>query len=166
FEAHPALFTSRRRPAMSELVAERGRAMSELARQRHHRGLAQRPERAERVVDRRRLVAAVDHAIATLLVTALLTVALPGRRLHQLTEARRVAFLQKVAGPLPAEEVERRVPPRRAVVLLLAHQEAQKEGRLVEPPPLLRVPEHLGEELMRPGASKEVLLVRRLVVTI
>src|SRR5262245_4016142 len=100
----------------------------ELAGERDHGGLAQRPKRAERVVDRRRLEAAMDHAVPTLLVATASSVLLPRRRLHELLKARRVAFLQQVAGTLPAEEVEGRVSPRRAVVVLLAHQEPQEEG--------------------------------------
>src|SRR5436190_15875000 len=95
----------------------------QLAGQRHGHGLAERPEGAEGVMDGRGFVPAMHHAVAALLVTALPTVLFPGRRLHQFLEARHVAFLEQVARALPAEDVERRVAPRRALVVVLAHQE-------------------------------------------
>src|SRR5215813_12364087 len=101
--------------------------------------VAESPPRAERVVHRGGLVATVHHAVAALLVAAALAVVLPARRLEQLLERRRVALLEQIAGPLPAEHVVGRVTPRRALELLLAHQELQEERRLVEPPAAFRV---------------------------
>src|SRR5262245_32462070 len=72
-------------------------------------GVAEPTPRGEGVVHGRRLVAAVHHAVAALLVAAALAVVLPAGRLEQLLERRRVAFLQEVAGPLPAEHVVGRV---------------------------------------------------------
>src|SRR5262252_197853 len=128
--------------------------------------VAESPPRAERVIHRRGLVATVHHAVAALLVAAALAVVLPARRLQQLLERRRVALLEQIAGPLPAEDVEGRVAPRRALELLLAHQELQEERRLVEPPAAFRVREDLREEIVRALRAQEVLLVRRLRVAV
>src|SRR5262245_15262244 len=85
--------------------------------------VAEAPPRPEGVVHRGRLVPAVHHAVAALLVAAALTVILPARGLEQLLERRRVALLEQIAGALPAEDVEGRVAPRRALEILLAHEE-------------------------------------------
>src|SRR5271166_2386830 len=61
----------------------------------------------ERVVGRRRLVAAMGHAIGALLVSAC-AVAIPVRGLHELLEGAGVPLSEKVAGLLPAEDVPRR----------------------------------------------------------
>src|SRR5258705_11329277 len=95
---------------------------------RRHR-VAEALPRGESGVDGGGLVAAVHHAVLALFVAGLAAVLLPARRLHQLLERRRVALLQQVAGALPAEEVVGRVAPRRALELLLAHEELQEERR-------------------------------------
>src|SRR5205814_10155923 len=129
-------------------------------------GVAETPERRERVVDRRGLVAGVHHAVTALLVAAGTAVLLPRRRLHQLLEARRIAFLEQVAWALPAEEIERRVAPRRAFEFLPAHEELQEERRLIELPPLLGILQHRAVEVVRALTAQEVLLIRRLRVAI
>src|SRR5215510_14064775 len=106
-------------------------------------GVAEPTPRGEGVVHGRRLVAAVHHAVAALLISAALAVVLPARRLEQLLEGRRVALLQEVAGPLPAEHVVGRVAPRRALEVLLAQEELQEQRRLVEPPAALGIREDL-----------------------
>src|SRR4029079_15677753 len=114
----------------------------ELAGDGRRHGVAETLPRREGVVDGGGLVAAVHHAVLALVVAGLAAVLLPARRLHQLLERRRVALLQQVAGTLPAEEVVGGVAPRRALELLLAHEELQEERRLVELPALLRVLQH------------------------
>src|SRR4029453_3354159 len=97
---------------------------SELSGERDQHRLREAPRGVEGVVHRRGLKPAVDHAILALLVAALAPIILPGRRLHQLREGFRVAVLQEIARPLPPEHVVGRVPPGRALVVLLAHEEA------------------------------------------
>src|SRR5689334_11345005 len=80
-------------------------ALLQLAGDGRRHGVAEALPRREGVVDRGRLVTAVDHAVLALLVAARAPVLFPPRRLHQLLERRGVALLQQVAGPLPAEEV-------------------------------------------------------------
>src|SRR5207247_8816208 len=67
-------------------------------------------------------------------VAAPAAVVLPLRRLDELAEGGRVALLQEIAGALPAEHVVRRVAPRRALEVLLAHEELEEQRRLVELP--------------------------------
>src|SRR5690242_13926979 len=88
-------------------------------------GVAEALPRAEGVVDGGGLVAAVHHAVLALLVAAPAPVLLPARGLHQLLERGGVALLQQIAGPLPAEEVVGRIAPRRALEVVLAHEELQ-----------------------------------------
>src|SRR5581483_8445703 len=123
-------------------------------------------ERAEGVVHRGGLVPAVHHAVTALVVAALLAVVLPRRGLHQLLEGAGVTLLQEIARPLPPEDVVGRVAPRRALEVVLAHEEAQEEGRLVEPPPLLGPAQHLAEQVVGARLEQEVLLVRRLRVAV
>src|SRR4029453_1195004 len=95
-----------------------------------HGGPPRCPESApapEGLLDRRGLEPAVDHAVAALRVAAPLPVTLPPRALEQVLEAPGVAFLQQVAGALPAEDVEGRVPPGRALVVPLPHEELEEQ---------------------------------------
>src|SRR3990172_3738510 len=101
----------------------------------------------ERLVHGRGLEPAVDHAVLALRVAALPPVVFPARRLQELLEALGVPFLQQVAGALPAEHVEGWVPPGRALVVALPHEELEEERRLVEPPAALGVREDPGEQL-------------------
>src|SRR5262249_56941176 len=129
-------------------------------------GVAEAPPRPEGVVHRGRLVPAVHHAVAALLVAAALAVVLPARGLEQLLERRRVALLEQIAGALPAEDVVGRVAPWRALEVLLAHEELQEERRLVETPAALRVREDPREEIVRALRAQEVLLVGRLRIAV
>src|SRR5262245_20552907 len=124
-------------PPASEAPGDRGR-----------HGIAEPAPRGEGVVHGRRLVAAMHHAVAALLVAAP-PIVFPARGLAQLLEGRGVSFLQEVAGPLPAKDVVRGVSPRSALEVLLAHEELQKQRRLVEPPAALGIREDLREELVR-----------------
>src|SRR5262245_35088247 len=108
----------------------------------------------------------MDHAVAALLVPALPPVVLPLGGVHQLPEGRGIALLEEIARPLPAKEVERGISPGRALVVVLAHEEAEEERRLIELPVLLRLRQHVGEELMGAGAPQEVLLVGGLGVAV
>src|SRR5258708_6488441 len=74
---------------------------------------------AGRVLDRRRFIAAMDHAVGALLVIAG-AVAVPVRFVHQLAEGLHIAFAEHIAGTLPAEIVALRVAPRPPEFLLLA----------------------------------------------
>src|SRR4029453_17574341 len=131
----------------------------------HHRVPESAPA-PEGLLDRRGLEPAVDHAVAALLVAAPLPVALPARALEQLLEAPGVALLQEAAGALPAENVEGRGPPGRALVVPLPHEELEEQRRLVEAPPPLRVRQDAPEEVVRPLLAEEVLLVGRLGVAV
>src|SRR6266404_4085833 len=64
---------------------------------------------------RSRLVTAVHHAVGALLVIPG-AVGVPIGIFHKLLEGLRIALSEKIAGPLPAEIVPRRVAPRRAAV--------------------------------------------------
>src|SRR5262249_47630927 len=98
----------------------------QLAGQGEQGRLAERPERAEGLVDGGGLVPAVHHAVPALLVPALAPVALPLGGLHQLAEGLGVALLEQIARALPPEDVEGGVAPRGALVVVLAHQEAEE----------------------------------------
>src|SRR5213592_3002924 len=139
---------------------------SEASGHRRRDGVAETAPRSEGVVDGRGLVAAVDHAVAALLVAALAAVVLPLRGLHQLLERRRVAFLKKVAGTLPAEHVVGRVAPRRALEVALAHEELEEQRRLVELPAALRARQDPREQLVSALPAEEVLLVGSLRVAV
>src|SRR5947199_100284 len=110
---------------------------SEPSGQRRGNGVAEAAPGAEGMVHGRGLVPAVDHTVPALVVAALAAVVLPLRGLDQLLERRRVTLLEEVAGPLPAEHVVGRVPPRRALVVALAHEEVEEQRRLVELPAAL-----------------------------
>src|SRR6516162_6603222 len=125
--------------------------------------VAEASPRAEGVVDRGRLVSAVHHAVAALLVATAPTVVLPAGRLEQILERGGVALLKQIAGTLPAEDVVGRVAPRRALELLLAHEELQEQRRLIEPPPALRLRQNLRDQIVGALGAQEVLLIRRLV---
>src|SRR5499426_1425954 len=142
-------------PPASEAPGDRGR-----------HGIAEPAPRGEGVVHGRRLVAAMHHAVAALLVAAAPPIVFPARGLEQLLEGRGVSFLQEVAGPLPAKYVVRRVAPRSALEVLLAHEELQEQRRLVEPPAALGIREDLREKLVRSLGPQEMLLVWRLGVAV
>src|SRR2546426_6304157 len=132
---------------------------SEPSGQRRGNGVAEAAPGAERMIHGRGLVAAVDHTVPALVVAALAAVVLPLRGLDQLLERRRITLLEEVAGPLPAEHVVGRVPPRRALVVALAHEELEEQGRLVELPAALRARQDPREQLVSALPAEEVLLV-------
>ena len=80
-----------------------------------------------------RLVAAMHHAVGALLVIAG-AVRVPVRLVHQLAKRLRVAFAEQIAGALPAEDVARRIAPRRALVFLVAGEKIEEQARLAERP--------------------------------
>src|SRR5437870_8730749 len=139
---------------------------SEPSGQRRGNGVAEAAPGTERMVHGRGLVAAVDHTVPALVVAALAAVVLPLRGLDQLLERRRVTLLEEVAGPLPAEHVVGRVPPRRALVVALAHEELEEQRRLVELPAALRARQDPREQLVSALPAEEVLLVGSLRVTV
>src|SRR5262249_35306948 len=139
---------------------------SEAPRDRGRHGIAEPPPRGESVVHDRRVVAAGHHAGRALLVADAPPIVFPPRGLEQLLEGRGVSFLQEVAGPLPAEYVVRRVAPRSALEVLLAHEELQEQRRLVEPPAALGIREDLREELVRALAHEDEILIRGLGVAV
>ena len=75
----------------------------------------------------------MHHAIGALLVIAG-AVLVPLRVLHQLLEGLGVAFAEQIAGPLPAEHGAGWVPPRRAVIGLIAGEEIEEQRGLEERP--------------------------------
>src|SRR5947209_427016 len=139
---------------------------SEPSGQRRGDGVAEAAPGAERKVHGRGLVPAVDHTVPALVVAALAAVVLPLRGLDQLLERRRVTLLEEIAGPLPAEHVVGRVPPRRALVVALAHEELEEQRRLVELPAALRARQDPREQLVSALPAEEVLLVGSLRVAV
>src|SRR5512145_2496693 len=107
----------------------------------------------------------MHHAVGALLIFCG-AVVLPCRRFHQISEALGIAFLQKVAGPLPSEYVIRGVSPRRAVILAAAHEKIQEQRRLVELPGTLRTAENPGKQLRSPCPLEKVLLIRGFLIAV
>ncbi len=102
----------------------------------------------------------MHHAVGALLVIAG-AVTLPLGLFHQFLEGRDIAFAKEIAGTLPAEDVARRVAPRRALVGLIAGKEVEKQRGLIERPSLAAAAafENLAEELLRARPVEEVLLI-------
>src|SRR5438552_16658423 len=88
---------------------------------------------AEAVGDRGRFEAAVHHAIRALFIVADAVGILVGF-LHQLLERADKTLAEQITGPLPAEDVARRISPRRAVIGLIAREEIEEHGGLAERP--------------------------------
>ena len=80
------------------------------------------------MVDGRWFVATVDHAVAALWVSGCFAVVVPFHGVEQFLKGIDVAFLQQVAGSLPAEDVVCGVAPRSAFKVAAAHQELEKQG--------------------------------------
>src|SRR5262249_10568537 len=101
----------------------------------------------DRVLHRGRLVAAVHHAVRTLLIIAG-AIGIPVGLFHQLAEGAGIAFAQQITGALPAEHGAGRIAPRRAVVLLISGEEVEKERRLAERPlaAVAAAPENVAEQ--------------------
>src|SRR5262249_19129164 len=124
-----------------------------------HRDLERLQEVRGRCLGRRRLVAAMSHAVRALLVLAG-PVGIPVCGLHQFVERPGVAFAQQVAGLLPAENVAGRHAPRRAVIGLVAGEEIEEQVRVDEIPLFaLAHAEDLAEKLLGLAPAKEMLLV-------
>src|SRR6476646_5959288 len=102
----------------------------------------------------------MHHAIGAFLVVAS-PIFVPRGVLNQLLEGLRVAFAEQIAGALPAEHGAGWVPPRSAVIALIAGEEVEEQPRLVKGPSSLALAsEDVSEQLLRSCAIKEVLLVR------
>ena len=111
-------------------------------------------------------IAAMHHALGALLVVAG-AVPLPLGLLHEPLESGGVALTQKIAGPLPAEDVARGVTPRRTAILLVAGEEIEEKGGLADAGfPALAAPDDIAEQQLGLSAVEEMLLVRRPLVRI
>src|SRR4029434_10441125 len=121
----------------------------------------ERPERmAHRVLHGGGFVAAVHHAVGTLLVIAR-TVGVPIGLFHQLAQAVGIQCAKQIAGTLPAKNVAGGIAPRRATVLPVASEEVEKQARLAEDPGAgsAAAPENVAEELFGALASEKVRLI-------
>src|SRR5918996_2565455 len=119
-------------PTLSQ--RERDRGTADCLRQKRLLGGLQHVEGIlGRIQYRCRLIPAVHHAVSTAWV-ATGAVALPIRGLQQFLEGVGIAIAHQITGALPAEDVPRRVPPRRALIGSLPFEEIQVEGRVVELP--------------------------------
>src|SRR5258708_5767493 len=107
-------------------------------------------------------VAAVHHAIGALLVIAR-SIGVPIRLFHEFAKAPGIAFAKQITGPLPAENVARRIAPRRAAIGLIAGQEIEEQARLTERPraSTAAAPEYVAKKLLGSSASQKVGLIRR-----
>src|SRR5208337_4905685 len=136
------------------------------ARERSANRAEESTPRAKGIVYGRGFISAVHHTVGALGIARLGPVLLPLGFAHQLVEGVSVAVLQQVAGLLPPEQVEGWHAPCRAGIVALAHEEFQKQRRLVEYPPRLAVRQDGAEQPPSARASQEVLLVGRLVVRV
>ena len=80
-----------------------------------------------RIHDGRGFVAAMDHAIGAFFVIAS-AIFIPRRVLHQFLEGLGVTFTEQVTRALPAEHSAGRVPPRSAVIGLIAGEEIEEQA--------------------------------------
>src|SRR5208282_6004938 len=127
-------------------------------------GPDRRPGSGHGDMRRRRLIAAMRHAVGALLISAG-PVAVPVRRLHELLERRGISLAEEIAWLLPAEDVAGRHAPRRASEVAVAGEEIEEKARVHEaPPPALAHGENVSEQLLRLPAGEEVLLIRRPLV--
>src|SRR5580704_17553207 len=100
----------------------------------------------------RRLVAAMGHAVGTLLVLAG-AVGVPIGGLHQLLERLGVTFAEQIARLLPAEDVAIGHAPGRALERLVAGQEIEEQAGVHEIPLLaLAAREDVAEQVLGLGA--------------
>ncbi len=87
----------------------------------------------------------MNHTVGTAGVLAY-PVSCPVRSLHQFLVRFRVTIIEHVARPLPAEDVVSWVPPGEAGVILIAGQEIQIKGAVVEfPAPVFSEQEQVPE---------------------
>ena len=121
----------------------------------------------ESIINGRRLITTVKHAVGTFGIAAV-SVILPHRLVQQGLETRGIAFLrQQIAGPLPAEDISRWVPPGGARVGLVSRQKVEEECRLIKSPfSTLAELENLTEKVDAPRPHQEDVLLRRLCVPI
>src|SRR5208283_6009112 len=84
----------------------------------------------ERIFHRGRLEAAMDHAVGAFFVIAS-AIGVPVGLLHQLLEARRIAFTEKITRPLPAEDRARRIAPMNSF--------DWKKGQALPPLPIAKI---------------------------
>src|SRR5579862_9053360 len=122
---------------------------------------------AEAVGDSRRFEAAMHHAVRALLIIAD-SIGVPVGFLHQLPERAGIALAQEIAGPLPPEDIPRGIAPGRAVVCLIAREEIEKQGRLVERPRLRATTagKNSAEQISRSLAAQEMFLIGSALIRI
>src|SRR5215471_1787595 len=118
-----------------------------------------------RVVDSGGFIAAMCHAVGAFSVVAG-AVTGPVCFFHKSFERRRIAFVHKqVTRSLPTEHVARRVTPGCATVTLVAGEEIQKQGGVIElPPAFLAKPENISEELFACITAHEKVLTRSMLI--
>jgi len=116
----------------------------------------------ERIFHRGRLEAAMDHAVGAFFVIAG-AIGVPVGLLHQLLEARRIAFTEKITRPLSAQNCARRIAPRRALIGSISGKKIEEKLRWVERPGLAAFAQrkNLPEEGFGFFAIEEMLLVGR-----
>src|SRR5690348_7447624 len=108
----------------------------------------------------------MDHAVGALFVIAG-AVGVPVGLRHQLLEALGIALAEQIARPLPAEDVARRIAPRRAVIGLVAGEEVEEQARLAERPfGAVLGAEDAAEQFLGLAPIEKVRLVGRALVGI
>ena len=108
----------------------------ELPRVGHERGFdcaAKTGPGPEGIFHGRGLISTMHHAVGALFVAAG-PVAIPCCTAHELLEGLGITILEQITRLLPAEGIVGRIPPGRALVLSLPHQELEKQRGLVKAP--------------------------------
>ena len=123
-------------------------------------------EGTEGVVDRAGLVPTVDHAVAALLVAALLAVLFPHGVGHEFFKGGDVTVLEEVAGFLPTEDVVGGVTPRSAVVIDVALEEFEEVRREIEFPGFFALVKDFLEKFFGAFPAKEMFLIGRFLVAV
>src|ERR1700730_9888013 len=160
------------------VTVENGQIGSHRARhpRSQDRCLEQLERVAECVIHGRAFKPTVSHAVVAGGVAAH-AVLVPLGVFHERLERRRIAFVgQQITRPLPTEQVVGRRAPWRALVVLVAGQEVQEQGRVVERPAGARSAlrgacgpaalEDLAEQPLARAAAEEHILTRRMVVAV
>src|SRR5438132_1438214 len=120
----------------------------------------------DRVVDGRRFITAMCHAVGTFwVITHAITI--PVGFFNQSFERRRVTLVHKqVARPLPTQHVTCRVTPGCTTVTLVTGKKIEKQAGVVKPPPVLPAkPENIPEELFTRLALHENILAGSMLIT-
>src|ERR1051326_4157524 len=119
----------------------------------------------DRIPDGSGFIAAVNHAIGAFGVVAG-SVGIPVRLLQELAKGFRITLAEQVARTLPAEHGPGRIAPGRAMVLLVAGQEVEKQSGLAERPSFAAAAatEDVAEQLFGLLAVQEMFLIRRPLV--